>query len=201
MDTMMADGEEQRLRRLLAIVLAAELVGGTIDLIWDAPASWLSLHAIYEVLLILGTLAIATVLWRGWWRARRSLVRAREALAARGAERDAWRASAQRALDGLGRAIDERFAAWGLTPVEREVALLLMKGRSHKAIARETGRSERTVRQHAVSIYQKSGLGGRAELAAFFLEDLTLPRPEQGSREPERARPTPPTAPGPAILR
>jgi DNA-binding NarL/FixJ family response regulator len=59
--------------------------------------------------------------------------------------------------------------------VEREIALLLMKGYSHKAIARDRGRSERTVRQHAVAIYQKSGLGGRAELAAFFLEDLMLP--------------------------
>jgi hypothetical protein len=41
--------------------------------------------------------------------------------------------------------------------------------------ARLTGRSERTVRQHAVSVYRKSGLGGRAELAAFFFEDMLLP--------------------------
>ena len=49
------------------------------------------------------------------------------------------------------------------------------KGRSHKQIAYATGRSERTVRQHAVSVYHKSGLNGRAELAAFFLEDILLP--------------------------
>ncbi|HEU4563260.1 MAG TPA: LuxR C-terminal-related transcriptional regulator [Gemmatimonadaceae bacterium] len=189
MDPMVTEGEERRLRRLLAVVLAAVLLGGTIDLVWDAPESWLSLHAIYEVLLILGTLVIAAVLWRGWWRAGRSLVRTRAALEARSAERDAWRQSAQRALDGLGQAIDQRFEEWGLTRVEREVALLLMKGRSHKAIARETGRSERTVRQHAVAIYQKSGLGGRAELAAFFLEDLMLPAAEHGGREPEPAAP------------
>jgi hypothetical protein len=34
-----------------------------------------------------------------------------------------------------------------------------------------------TVRQHAVSVYEKSGLQGRAELAAFFLEDVFLPNP------------------------
>jgi hypothetical protein len=34
------------------------------------------------------------------------------------------------------------------------------------------GRSERTVRQHAVSVYEQSGIGGRAELAAFFLQGL-----------------------------
>ena len=50
----------------------------------------------------------------------------------------------------------------------------LLKGHSHKQIAFETGRSERTVRQHAVAVNQKSGLAGRAELAAFFLDDLPL---------------------------
>lgn len=54
-----------------------------------------------------------------------------------------------------------------------------MKGRSHKQIAYATGRSERTVRQHAVAVYQKSGLNGRAELAALFLEDLSLPWPKR----------------------
>jgi DNA-binding CsgD family transcriptional regulator len=95
--------------------------------------------------------------------------------AERQAERDAWRARAGQALDGLGVAVSDQFAAWGLTPAEREVALLLLKGESHKEIAGATGRSERTVRQHAVAAYQKAGLGGRAELAAFFLGDLRLP--------------------------
>ena len=44
-----------------------------------------------------------------------------------------------------------------------------------EATAAVLDRSERTVRQHAVSVYRKSGLAGRAELSAFFLEDLLLP--------------------------
>ena len=99
----------------------------------------------------------------------------RRALDSQRSERDVWRASAQQALDGLARAMDDRFQSWALTPAEREVALGLLKGRSHKAIAYETGRSERTIRQHAVAVYQKSKLGGRAELSAFFLEGLMLP--------------------------
>jgi DNA-binding NarL/FixJ family response regulator len=101
-------------------------------------------------------------------------------LAEHAAERDAWRASAQAALAGLASAIDERFGAWALTPTERDVALRLLKGHSHKQIAFETERSERTVRQHAVAVYEKSGLRGRAELAAFFLEDLMLPASRVG---------------------
>ncbi|MBI2407862.1 MAG: helix-turn-helix transcriptional regulator [Gemmatimonadetes bacterium] len=126
------------------------------------------------------SLSFAVWLYRGWRRASQSLAAARRAFASRQAtlqaERDEWRAHAQSALAGLGVAIDQQFSAWKLTPAEREVALLLLKGYGHKQIAGATQRSERTVRQHAVMVYQKSGLAGRAELAAFFLEDLLLPR-------------------------
>jgi DNA-binding NarL/FixJ family response regulator len=73
-------------------------------------------------------------------------------------------------------AIDDQLVKWQLTPTEREIAVLLLQGLGHKQIAGRTKRSERTVRQHAVTIYQKSGLQGRAELAAFFLEGLASPR-------------------------
>ena len=99
----------------------------------------------------------------------------RNRLEARRAERDEWRESARKALEGLGEAIQRQFDAWKLTPAEREVALLLLKGYSHKHVATATGRSERTARQHATAVYQKAGLGSRAELAAYFLEDLLLP--------------------------
>jgi DNA-binding CsgD family transcriptional regulator len=163
------------LRILLGVVLVGTVVGGGIDLWLDGPLDWRSAHAIYEVALIVAASATSIVFWKGWWGSRVGLNEARQLLATRSRERDEWRASAEAALAGLGRAIDERFTAWGLTPAEREVALLLLKGLSHKQIAFATGRSERTVRQHAVAVYDKSKLGGRAELAAFFLEDLMLP--------------------------
>lgn len=71
--------------------------------------------------------------------------------------------------------MDRQFDAWALTPAEKETALFLLKGYSHKETAAMTNRSERTARQHAVSVYRKSGLSGRAELAAFFFEDMLLP--------------------------
>ena len=167
-------GSEPALRVMLAFVLLATIGGGAIDLILDAPDSWLSPHALYEAALIVGASVTAVWLWRGWWRSQRSLVTARHALAERSAERDTWRSNAESLLAGLGNAIDRQFAAWGLSVVEREVALRLLKGQSHKQIAYSTNRSERTVRQHAVAVYQKSGLNGRAELAAFFLEGIRL---------------------------
>lgn len=171
----MGDSDERVLRLLLAVALLVIIVGGTVDLALDAPDRLLSAHVIYEVSMIVIALGITVALWRAWWLAEHSLVESQRALEERQAERDGWRARAQAALDGLGRAVDEQFRAWDLTPTEREIALLLLKGHSHKSIARATGRSERTVRQHAVAVYQKSALHGRAELAAFFLEDLMLP--------------------------
>jgi len=174
-----ADDRGHGSRLVLALVLLGIAAAAAIDLVLDAPRNWLSFHAIYELVVAAGASVTATALWLGWVRAERAAAAMRHSLAERSAERDAWRASAQKALDGLAQAIDQQFAAWKLTPTEREVALHLLKGRSHKEIAATTGRSERTVRQHAVVIYQKAGLGGRAELGAFFLEGLMLPDAER----------------------
>jgi len=91
------------------------------------------------------------------------------------ADAQRWNREAQDVLQGLGEAIDRQFDRWGLTPAEREVALLQLKGLRHKAIAELRQTSERTVRQQALAVYRKSGLAGRSDLSAFFLEDLLLP--------------------------
>lgn len=179
------DAEESRegpLRPLLVAFLLLVVIGGIVDLSLDEPATWWSWHVVFEVGMIVASLAFATSLFVGWQRtagrlgaARDSLAAASEALAQRQLERDQWRASAEHALQGFSRAIDRQFDLWHLTPAERAVALLLLKGEGHKQAAAALGRSERTVRQHAVEVYRKAGLQGRAELAAFFLHDLTLP--------------------------
>jgi DNA-binding CsgD family transcriptional regulator len=89
-----------------------------------------------------------------------------------------WNREAQDLLAGLGEAIDKQFDRWSLTPAERDVALLQLKGLRHKEIADLRKTSERTVRQQALAVYRKSGLNGRNDLAAFFLEDLLLPAPQ-----------------------
>lgn len=166
--------DKQSLAVPLAGVLLVIAVGGAVDLVFDAPTDWLSPHVLYELSLIVGALGAATWLWRRWRRAERDNVRLAGLIVERQAERDAWRSSAEQALAGFARAIDGQLSAWNLTPAEREVVILLLKGRSHKEIANSSHRSERTVRQHAAAAYEKAGLAGRAELAAFFLTDLPL---------------------------
>lgn len=173
------EGADARLRAILAVALLSIIVGGTADLVMDRPTTWLSFHVVFEMLMIAGALLMATTLWLGWWRSAHAAAALQVRLAEQAVERDRWRASSEEALEGLGRAIDAQFDDWRLTPAEREVALLLLKGYGHKQIAGLTGRSERTARQHAGVVYEKAGLGGRAELSAFFLQDLMLPEPER----------------------
>jgi DNA-binding CsgD family transcriptional regulator len=96
-------------------------------------------------------------------------------LAASHAEAERWRSEARDLITGLGAAIDRQLEQWSLSPAEKEIALLLLKGLSHKEVAELRGVGEATVRQQARSIYKKAGLGGRHDLAAFFLEDLLGP--------------------------
>jgi len=185
--TEVADPESRDGKPNLALILTLALllivVGGTVDLILDDPQSWLSFHVVFELSLIAGALLMAVTLWLGWWRSARSVEELTRTLEERSEERDRWRKSAEHAIEGFARAIDSQFERWSLTPSEREVALLLLKGHSHKGIARRTDRSPQTVRQHAASVYGKASIGGRAELAAFFLEDLVLP---EGEGDPNR---------------
>lgn len=102
-----------------------------------------------------------------------SLIRDIEVARAEGTQ---WRTDMRELLKGLSAAIDAQFDRWQLTAAEREVALLLLKGLSHREIAALRDTSERTIRQQSQAIYGKSNLSGRAALSAFFLEDMLLPR-------------------------
>lgn len=108
--------------------------------------------------------------------ARSDLERARE-------EAEAVRA-------GLGDAMELQFERWGLTSAQREVAVLVLKGLSYKEVAELRQTAEHTVRNQALAIFRKAGLAGRAEMAAYFIEDLLLPKGPPQARGARTDRPT-----------
>ena len=87
------------------------------------------------------------------------------------------------ALQGRMQHVQEDFEKWGLSPAEKEIALLLLKGLRLQEIANLRATSERTVRQQAQSIYRKAGLDSRADLAAYFIEDFINPIGEDGAQD------------------
>ena len=160
---------------ILSVIFLLVVVGGVVDLVLDRPTTLFSWHVGFEVLMVALSLGAAGYLGRGWFRSQRLLAESSLESGRLERERAAWEEEASTLLQGLGSAVSSQFEAWSLTPTERRVALQLLKGFSHKQIARTTQTSERTVRQHSVSAYRKSGLAGRAKLAGFFLEPLLLP--------------------------
>jgi DNA-binding CsgD family transcriptional regulator len=88
-----------------------------------------------------------------------------------------WRQQSRPTMDQLSAAISDQFDRWSLSPAEADVASLMLKGAALKDIAALRQTSQATIRQQAQAVYRKSGLGNRAELSAFFLEDLLADDP------------------------
>jgi DNA-binding CsgD family transcriptional regulator len=156
----------------LALLLLVTGAATIIDLTSDGFNKESLTHLLIEGFIFLASSAAFVVLFV---RIRKDLAiisSTRSELTRSHADAAAWKKRANVFIMGLGEEIQAQFDQWDLTPAEKEVALLLIKGLSHQEIADLTHRSERTIRQHAGSVYQKSDLTGRAELSAFFLEDL-----------------------------
>lgn len=174
----MAVPSSKRRRWLLAVaaggtfafLLAEEFIPG------DEPftLSTLLLEALELALLIGCAVALALLILRMQAHEEESRILRDDVQIVR-AESQRWRKEVEEHLRGLGAAIQQQFEAWHLSKAEQEVGLLLLKGFSHKEIARLRHTSTTTIRQQAASIYQKANLSGRAALSAFFLEDLLLP--------------------------
>ncbi len=184
----MADRRSQLLFVLLLLLIAG---AGAVDLVLDAPTSSWSFHVLFELGFVLLCLGSAGVLAAAAHGAQRAHQQTRRLLERRQGELEEWRKRSERLLEGLGIEIDRQLRSWRLSPAEREIALLLLKGYSTREIADLLGKSDRTVRQHCSAGYKKSGLSGRAKLSAFFIEDLLQPLAARGEVEAGHEDPEP----------
>jgi DNA-binding NarL/FixJ family response regulator len=173
----MTDVRDERRRAAIGIaffVVIVLLIGS--DLVFDYREGTPVSHLLVESLILAAATLGLAMGWRRFVAARAESRLLRRDLERALAEARRWREESRALIEGLGEAIDRQFKRWELTPAEAEVGVLLLKGLSHREAAEVRSTSERTVRQQARSLYKKAGLAGRSELAAFFLEDLLLPR-------------------------
>lgn len=159
---------------IATILLGTALIVG-IDLLTDSREGVKWWHLGAEGLVALTALVGVIFLLQGAFALKRSLAAETERSAALAAESESWRMQAKAHVTGLAQEIDRQLEAWKLTASEKEVAFLLLKGLSLKEVAEVRKTSEKTARAQSTAIYEKSGLTGRSELSAFFLEDLLLP--------------------------
>ncbi|MCU0802806.1 MAG: LuxR C-terminal-related transcriptional regulator [Rhodobacteraceae bacterium] len=78
----------------------------------------------------------------------------------------------QAASGAFQHVMEQNFDDWGLTPAERDVALLSIKGVPIAEIARLRETREGTIKAQSTAIYRKVGVSNRAELIAVMVEEL-----------------------------
>lgn len=158
---------------ILLFAIIALLIG------WDVVADYRERvnfgHMATELFVMTMAASGTVMLWLQLGRAQSDLARAL-------VENEQWSKENRELIEGLGSAIHKQFETWRLTKAEAEIGLFMLKGLSHKEIARLRQTSERTIREQARALYRKSALSGRAELSAFFLEDLLLSRVDEGGQ-------------------
>lgn len=153
-----------KLQALIGVMVFVQAVSAilflgsiVITLVGRSPFPWV-VHELVEIAAAVG-LVLGTVV--GIVALRRSLHRTRQA-------EERLRAASGAFMDIL----EERFAAWGLTPAERDVALFAIKGLSTQEIAQVRNTSEGTVKAQTAAIYRKAEVTGRPQLLSLFIDDL-----------------------------
>jgi DNA-binding CsgD family transcriptional regulator len=143
------------LQALCAAFFVADVMG---DL--GRPARWteISVHVALETLV---TVSLAVGVVFGALLLRDAIERRRRAETALAA-----------ASGAFAELLEARFEGWRLTPAERDVAILTIKGLSVAEIAAARGSAEGTVRAQSARIYAKAGVSGRAQLLGLFVEEL-----------------------------
>jgi len=166
-------------RRWLLVALALVAVLSAVDLIGDLRGGTGLAHVLGEATITIVVLVAAALEVRLQARRMRESAATSAALVTRLRETEIeaarFRRDASELVHGLAQAIDAQLEHWGLSAAEKETALLLLKGLSHREIGEARQVGEATARQQARAIYKKAGLAGRHDLAAFFLEDLLAP--------------------------
>lgn len=146
---------------ILAGILALQIFCAAffvVDVFDEIRFGGLSTHSVFEALV---TIALFIGVIFGGLEMRRTIERNRRAESAV--------AAASGALADL---IETRFEQWDLTPSERDVALLAIKGFDVAEIAAIRGTAEGTVRAQLAKIYAKSSVTNRAQLVSQFIDDL-----------------------------
>lgn len=165
---MSNDIEPQRLKHweIAGFLAIAALMAVDLAIDYAEGAGWR--HIAAELVILVIAAGGALFIWLQLKETRQRLTVARE-------EANQWRDENRELLEGFSAAIARQFERWELTAAETEIGFLLLKGLSHKEIARLRDTSERTVREQSRAIYRKSGVQGRAAFSAFFMENLMLP--------------------------
>lgn len=167
-------GMSRRILWVLAVqsVLALAFLGDSvIDVLAlrEEPTS----YTFREVMQVAGLAALVASLGLNWHLLRMILAQGRD-----------LQGRVETAALGFEALVDAEFAAWELSPTEREVALLVIKGFSNPEIAGIMGKSEGTVKTQSNAIFRKAGVNSRVQLVGLIVDRMIGERmigPQEGN--------------------
>lgn len=164
------------MKRKEAAVLIALLLLGTAFIAWDIyvdmeeGSGWA--HVVGE-LTTMGLLlaASAMILWK-FFQVRQLNLKMQVEIGRAREDLDTYRKETAHLAKDLNQKVHAQMLKWNLSAAEQDICWMVLKGLANKEISHLRNTSEKTVTQQLSHIYSKSGLQGRSELLAFFLEDL-----------------------------
>lgn len=141
------------------------------DLIVDAffEGEYATTHFIVETVVFLSVLVVLVIGLRDLADLRTRLQR----------EKTRNKVLAGELADGIDAQMDE----WKLTPSEREIAWMIIKGYRFAEIAKLRQVKEGTTRLQATTLYAKAGIRGRGEFVAEIIHQLLAPILEDSSSD------------------
>lgn len=158
------------LTALMSLIFTFSLI--SLDVIIELKHTFSFEHIIVELLIFLSSLVGVVSLLYKYMIEKKEKNELVEKLSSVNKEMEEWRNKVSKVSKDFFWAVEEQMEIWGLTKSEKDIAVLLIKGMSTKDIAELRGVTEKTIRTHATSIYRKSNLNTRYELASYFIEGL-----------------------------
>ena len=174
-DKSITHKQKRQLSLLLFLIFATFIAYDVYHLMTpnDGQVPQINMEIIEALILLTGATAFVS-LWQLTKREERNQIRfANEILRIR-EDRDVWKSKHTHMINEFKDYIMGHFVSWGLTQSEIEIGYFLLQGFSFEDIAEIRQVSPRTIRNQSLSIYAKSGLSGKHELASYFLEELLM---------------------------
>jgi DNA-binding CsgD family transcriptional regulator len=160
----------------LTLIFLTSLIFLGIDISEDISHGSPLDHIAKEILIVLLGIIGVLIVWHKYFVFKRKSENLSLSLGEAEEQLRQFKIKTKALYEGLNQSIDEQFKLWQLTEAERDVANLILKGMSNKEIAEARASSEKTVTLQLNSVYKKSHLKNRGELAAYFLDAL-FPNP------------------------
>ena len=122
-----------------------------LDIWWEYSQGQNIEHLSFELVICSVAALWSFYLWRNWRRVGQQLVEEKNSYLKLHAEYQEWKVKNQRTLQDMHQVITEQFSTWQLTPAQKDVALLLLKGVAFKEIAQLFGKDYQATRSKDLS--------------------------------------------------